>query len=574
MKLLLIVLFCFSLNSWSAFSYEDSLCSYNITGSDTIIDYIDIVEWNGKIKKVPLNISRILVDSLKLCMGNLSLTAPVDIIYIMDLSRSMITTYNPSGDPFKKRDDILRAGFQYQTDSLRESHAGYIGFGSTIPSGHILPPVNVITGQTQLINMADHLSDYIENLQHAGGTNYRVVLDQAIAWLQDTLLCPHPTKAIIFISDGDPNIGDTVTNAQMQFLQNNFTDTVEVHGLFLGQNMGTALQNLATQTGGTFIHVPPLNTDTIETILEIIIPMYIDPITAEKATIINHQTNDTAISIGTYEINDTIWQFQITDFLPLQIGPNQVTVYSNFKSTGGYDTTLDFSFFIEVTGDVPYNSECYDCWHRAELELLADQVAVDTLTAENDTVTIKLEYFGEDSLDRVEVIIATREKQDLETAVFENIGWSGQAWIFSGSVPFIVTVNAAVTGNGIIEADTSDFVYLQWVHPRDLRDTAVDTVTVKSDIVSVLPFRPLNQQKIRISQVTNSLGTSFHIFFSNPIKNIEASFVRLDGRLISNCKKANTRSVVLNTGNMANGMYILRLQSNKEVLLRKVCLTK
>ncbi len=454
--------------------YDDSLCAYtwqsNINDCDSVIDCINIDEWNNKIKDVPLNISRISSDSLKLCTGFLNLSNPVDIIYIIELSGSMIDV----GDPFRKRDDALRAGFQYQIDSLKQSHAGYIGFGRSIPPEHVLAPINVTNGQTQLMEMADYLQTYIENDQNARGCRYNVALEKAISMLDDPVYCPHETKAIIFITDGEPNSGYSYTNSQLQYLTQN---NVKVHGIFLGIDMGTAISNLASQTGGTSTLTTPMNNDTLVEIVKEIVDDYRDATLLEKAILINSRTNDTVTSVGSYEVTDTILGVKMNTFLPLGIGTNDITVYSQFTSLSGYDTTLDFQFIINVS-DEEYTSECYYCWHRADLKALVGNTEIDTLTGQNNTFNIQLEYFGKDSLSQIEVDITTPNKQDSESAVLSNSGWNGQNWTFTGPMPFKVTPDSAVINNDTTEAGNADFVYLKWIHPKDTRDSAFDTVIV------------------------------------------------------------------------------------------------
>ncbi len=227
-------------------------------------------------------------------MGDIMVVLPVDIIYIMDMSGSMLTTYFPPGDPYKKRDDALWAGFNYQIANLDSSRAGYIGFGTylatlanypALSGDHILAPVNVIAGQTQLQNVVNILYNDVEGQASCGGTRYSEAIGKAVEWLGDPAICPHDRKAIIFISDGEPNPGYSYTTAQSQFLVNN---GVQVHGVFLGDDMGIALQDLADTTGGTMTLVSPLNNDTLEIVVEYIIEslnaIYIDSIFTEKLT--------------------------------------------------------------------------------------------------------------------------------------------------------------------------------------------------------------------------------------------------------------------------------------------------
>jgi hypothetical protein len=404
-------------------------------------------------------------------MGDLHLVTPVDIIYIMDLSRSMITTFVPSGDPYRKRDDALRAGFQYQIDSLQESHAGYVGFGSTIPADHLLAPVNVITGQTQLMDMADHLQTYVDNDQHASGTQYNIALDQAITWLDDTVYCPHDIKAIIFISDGEPSDGYNYTPAQLQYLQD---DSIAVHGIFLGDNMGVALQTLATETGGTSTLVPPINNDTLATVVKNIVRTYIDEIVAEEVTLINATTVDTATSVAEYEVSDTVWSVKMDNYVPLKPGLNEVTVNSTFRSVGGYDTTLEFTFYLDLQDTVDYTSECYSCWTRTRLEVEYFPPSVrfdDTLPYSPRAYILRLFYYDTDTIDKPEIDVSTEFSNDQETVILNNRQWSGIECLFIDTASLDISSEPAIADNDTTEPFYDDTIYFAWYHHKDFLDT-------------------------------------------------------------------------------------------------------
>lgn len=86
-----------SLYSQTDTLYEDSLCEFTWNSDinncpDTInCIYLDD-EWNDQVFIVPFNITHISREGLEICLEDLVITKPVDIIYIMDLSGSMITT--------------------------------------------------------------------------------------------------------------------------------------------------------------------------------------------------------------------------------------------------------------------------------------------------------------------------------------------------------------------------------------------------------------------------------------------------------------------------------------------------
>lgn len=288
MKLKIIFCFLFSFCFFHTYGYvayqdtlyKDSLCDY--TWNQDVNDCPDVLDciypglWQDITIEVPANITRITKDGLKLCLEDVEMKAPVDIIYIMDLSGSMKPVLDNNGniigggDPYKKRDDALEAGFNYQVNNFPQSKAGYIGFGTKVEPSHLLAPVNASTGQTQLNSIVNELRTFVNNNQSAGYTDYRKALAQAISWIQDPSICPHKDKAIIFISDGEPKTNSNMVNPYPSTQQENtlIAEEVPVYGIFLGSGMGDALEDLATLTGGASYLVPPANTDTLETVVE------------------------------------------------------------------------------------------------------------------------------------------------------------------------------------------------------------------------------------------------------------------------------------------------------------------
>ncbi|MGD9201815.1 MAG: vWA domain-containing protein, partial [Chitinispirillia bacterium] len=493
---LLICSFCmmnflliFSLSAQGNFP-SDSLCAYtwnsDLNDCPDVLDCIYPGSWQDTVVQVPANVTRISRNGFKLCLEDIELQGTADIIYIMDLSYSMSPNCTPDkkcpnneypGDPDGKRYDALKAGFDYQSNNSKQSKAGYIGFASGVLPNHVLSPVFVNTERNQLDTMLYRLEEFIKNDVEESGTNYYLPLNTAISWLQDTSISPNENKAIIFISDGRP-ISGAQTDEQVNFLKNN---KIPVYGIFLGREMEDDLLNLSVQTGGTAYLVPPSSTDTLETVVKNIVKNVTREYQPKSLEIKNITTNDTATGESYEKLGDTAWAAQLNRFVPLLQGPNLIQIASTFGADGGTspdDTTLGFTFEIDVSGEL--NQECYFCWPRTKLEALINNNPVDTLSWKNDSFTVKLSYFGPDTLDSAIIIIESKEKKDYEVITIHDGIFDGNALIFKKELPFSIST-IPPQPNKTIEADADDNITLFWKHPIDALDTASASVIVANN---------------------------------------------------------------------------------------------
>jgi len=410
----------------------------------------------------------------------------------MDMSGSMVTTYPNSGDLYKKRDDALSAGFNYQIANFEQSKAGYIGFGTNLvtkvnyPSlpllgDHLLAPVFVRTGQTDLNRMITYITDFVQTRDlSAGGTNYYAALDQAIKWIRDPAICPHKVKAIIFISDGKPESGPiinypwgTLTNMLVQ-------DSVKVHGIYVGRTNAPDLDSLANATGGSRWIVPQQNTDTLANVVKAIIKSYSEPFFSKGVTLYNNTTQDT-VTGQMVKRDDTTWVVKMNNTLPLKSGVNQLRLNALFGTANpALDTTLALKFYIDVGGDTSYTNECFYCWPRTHMGVFVNNIAKDTLTFEDTNYTLRLFYYGEDSLKTVNVRMKTVTKGDSGTITMTNPSWNGKCWMFSKNLSFKIINGSPVLNDPITEADFEDKVTFHWRHPKEPIDTAFTSVIVKA----------------------------------------------------------------------------------------------
>ena len=491
--------------------YEDSLCEYtwnsDINDCPDVLDCIYPVQWNDTIIDVPANITHISKDGLKLCLEDLTVTGSAEIIYIMDLSSSMNPAFATPGDPSKKRPEALQAGFQFQIDSASNSLAGYVGFHTSLPADQLLKPVAVNTagGIASLNQMVQNLQNWVDAMENNSGgygTDYQEAVQEAIDYFGDPTIVHDSSQAVIFISDGEPS--PSYTAAQLNYF---VTNNIPVHGIFLGSSMGTALLNLVNGTGGTSWLVPPSATDTLAKVVKEIVKSLIKPFEPKGLFVRRNVPTPpfTATAVSYQKIGDTAWAAVLDKPIPLFPSMNEIELNAIFGVSDGSvpDTVLTFKFYIDVGGDTSYSNECYYCWYRTHMDVFVNNVAVDTLTWQNNNYTIKLFYYGVDSLDTVNIIARTVQKGDQETITITNPTFDGEKFIFEKTVPFSVTTGTAIPNNGTTEADFEDLVTFNWEHPQEPMDTAYTDV-----IVSAPPNRMEIHDKAGTPSAASKYATS------------------------------------------------------------------
>ncbi len=491
-------------------TFEDSLCAYTWNSDynecPDVLDCIYPLQWNDKTVQVPANITHISREGLKLCLDDLEIGGEADIIYIMDLSWSMYKTSNNGspiqypdpgwqnvGDPHRIRDDALEAGFNFQRTDYPRSTAGYIGFGADLipdigspwsgyfTNNHLLPCVNVVSGQTQLDQMVTALRNDLET--DGQGTNYYAPLEKALEWINNSSITPHEDKAIIFISDGDISVGDEPDDPAFVTLLNQIKNAgVKIHGIYLGPSLKDDLAGIVDPTGGTLTLIPPTApADSLASVIKQIIQNEIDPFEPVGISVNNLTTGSNATAVSYTEVEDTIWQAILNKPVALKPDLNEIRLNSKFTTPSGKDTVLTFKFYIDVGGE-PYTNECYYCWYRTQLKVLVNNVQIDTLTWENDEYTVQLEYYGYDTLDQVDIVVRTTRKGDYEVITITDFTFDGEKFIYSATVPFSVLTSSqnATSNNGTTESDYEDLITFSWQHPEEVLDTAYTEVIVSA----------------------------------------------------------------------------------------------
>ncbi len=111
---------------------------------------------------------------------------------------------------------------------------------------------------------------------------------------------------------------------------------------------------------------------------------------------------------------DTVWAGPMSKTVGLKPDLNEIQLNLTFQKTDStVDTTLWVRFFMDVGAENDYTSECYYCWYRTQLKTLVYNTPIDTLTWENTVCDIRVEYYGPDTLDQIDVVVKSTNSTSL-----------------------------------------------------------------------------------------------------------------------------------------------------------------
>ncbi|MEO7424413.1 MAG: hypothetical protein ABI036_04450, partial [Fibrobacteria bacterium] len=127
----------------------------------------------------------------------------------------------------------------------------------------------------------------------SNNTNYRDPLDTAKKWLLTPTLAPNPSKAIIFLSDGQPTWPTNNPNGYLDVLSATYPQMPgampPVYGIFMGKpSADTAkLSDLSKRTGGIFFLIPPSRPDSLKAVVEKILNVILRQYQPNSALVTN-----------------------------------------------------------------------------------------------------------------------------------------------------------------------------------------------------------------------------------------------------------------------------------------------
>lgn len=326
------------------------LRSASLVGTSSCIPFDSL---DGKTLRVPSGTTRIATDGFVFCTNQSIAGQSTDIVYVVDQSRSMapgvilpqgndtivydsdclygggllvpfrgsrVQVVSPgdstsakgfcslSGDPTNSRAKIVQDAMNLQAAIGVGSYAGLVSFGTNFMASNM----TMLSDPVAKANLLQQVK-----LESRGGTNYREPLGWARLLLQgghDSTnpsvkkpASPNPRKAIIMISDGDPN-----DVSYMQALDPRITvhdsagakwvldsdSTPPIYGIFLSNSVrsGRALEKLAIQSKGQFIVIPPNNPDSLKRVMARILGAIVKSSTPDTLRITN--TSNGQVSSG------------------------------------------------------------------------------------------------------------------------------------------------------------------------------------------------------------------------------------------------------------------------------------
>lgn len=312
-----------------------------VTG-ETVKKCLDVDALNGKSIVIPANVTRIDNSGFSLCESSEQSGGQADIVYVMDQSGSMgikyiwispdlrdtvylqseqncgytnadltgfgsitipndagvrnINRVNPakppttcnsfSGDPYTQRGIAFKEAIDFQAARAPKSTAGFMGFAANVINP-IRPLVLNVTANVNRLKGA--MTPSLNN-----STNYRAPLDTAKKWLLTPAISPNPTKAVIFLSDGQPTYPDNDVDGYLKVLDAAYPQMPgampPVFGIFMGRPTADTvkLADLSKRTGGQFWLIPPSRPDSLKAVVAHILNVILRQYQPSSAVVTNN----------------------------------------------------------------------------------------------------------------------------------------------------------------------------------------------------------------------------------------------------------------------------------------------
>lgn len=383
-----------------------------------------------------------------------------------------------AGDPFNARTKVMAQAIDFLARISPQSRAGAVAFAEV--TDHAQPPLLLsVPGNADLVK-ASLTMDSIPD------TRYGPPLRLANTWLSDPALPADTRKAIVFISDGEPN---DATGA------NSYQDAVgpfPIYSLFLGNEQSgyQRLQEMSTSTGGQFHRVDPDDVASMNQVMEQIIQAITVVEMPRSVEISNAAWAPPMVSRSTALTRnaDSSVSLVMDSVLALKQGSNPLTV----KITLSDDEVREYSLAIQADGPVAPASEAnLVCHPQPVLSLLNAQGGNDAAYPAGPGVyDVVLTRSGAD--------LAGIAVSAVSGDVARPAGWGDDETILlgPGSASGALTVHrrddyafnggsaSPAAGNSILEASPDGSITLTWSHPRDPRETASLTLPGPGTVVA------------------------------------------------------------------------------------------
>lgn len=557
------------------------------TGESPYVKCMDLAtDYNGKTFTVPKNVTRISADGFSFCQPKTPTTGAgdADIVFIYDNSGSMTAdalfvgagndtsfffqdysnnnctgnaitgqanyrlrdgspwTVNVlagqnncggaiAGDPYQARGSVIKEGVDYLAATSPTSTAGVMAFNSKVDHEVSPKPVNNAAA------MAALKASIV--LDTSGGTLYGPPLTQAKDWLTDAAIIKTSKQAIIFITDGEPNKYDYMglVDARMPPIY-----TIYMAKDDASNQATTRLQELATESGGTYTRVNPKDPAAFVAILKTIIST-ITKNTLPKATTVTNKSlapPQTSQSVGITANPDGGAFMKLDSIIGLKLGKNEIEV----KLTRDDNSASTYNFTLDVAGEeIGTTGGKYSCYDMPTLAAIdkATNLPAEIYSPTGNSYQLKLTR-SPSELGDVTVAggSATGDKEGIKVG---NTDMRQGFPIQTGDFSYNPNKANPSVGNGILDvADHGDLTFA-WSHPRDSRETVsfvlpgrvvpiIDggpDISIKKPVTEGIVFDPAkvkDKDPVIVTDpkgkcIVNCVGTSdFHVTDAIPTWNL------------------------------------------------------
>jgi hypothetical protein len=405
-----------------------------------------------------------------------------------------------AGDPYHARGSVVTQGIEYLRVVSPNSTAGAVAFSGNI--SHPQPPLPLnVPGNADIVK-ASVVMDSLPN------TNYAPPLQQANAWLNDANLVKTAKKAIVFVSDGEPN-----NQNYAQYV----STAIPIYTIALGDSGVNfpRMRELSTNSGGLFFRVSPDNIVAMNEVMRQIIQAItvVNLPTGIEVTNTSFAPPMVSRSAGMTRNADSSISMVMDSIIALKQGPNALTV----KVTMNPQDIRTYNLSVQADGPTaPQSTQQLACYPMPTLALLNQQGGIDSVYPSGTTqYDVRLTRATSD-LQQVVVNAVSRDTArpgwgDQESLVLPQVSATGglttnrkENQNFNGA--------AANPGknNSILEAGPNGEVVLTWTHPRDARETATFTLAGKK-----IPVEPGFIDIVRVKDVPK--GVEINIPITDPI---------------------------------------------------------
>lgn len=538
-------------------------CDLNIkstpgAGAETACLDLVALQSGGAPVKTANNATRISTDGFRMCKNafQVGLPAGADVVFIYDNSGSMYSTFarinaatgdtafyhnsgcgsqNPpttgtmtyntlmgprtvrlvdstvnctqhAGDPYLARGRVITQGIDFLAQTSPNSTAGAIAFSGDI--SHLQPPLLLATPGNPDIVKASVMPESVSS------TIYVTPLQRAHQWLDDTAITNTSKRAIVFVSDGEPNDASQLNN----FLNNPNNADIPIYTIALGDSgvTFTRMQDMSTRTGGRFFRVAPDNIAQMNLVMQQIIQAItvVTLPTAIEVTNSSFAPPMVSRSTGMTRNPDSSVSLVLDSIIALKLGPNNLSI----KITMSPTDIRTFPVTVQADGPAAGGSTSdLVCHAMPTLVMLNQSGAVDTAYPSGPTQYDVRLIRATSDLEQVVVTAISRDSArgagwgDAESITLPQTGDAGglttnrrENYNFNGGSA------SPAKGNNTLEAAPNGEVVLTWTHPRDPRETATFILPGRK-----IPVTPGFIDIVRVTDVPK--GVTINVPVNNPI---------------------------------------------------------